>query len=433
MTPVVHANRVRFLHWGAKSGAATRALDYALHKSSELRVRVIDLLENLNTLVQTGKSRYVWNSFQAQFDSNTARELVQTAAVPLLSPAILATSQVSYFDRRPDDRLGAIASPVVEADLQAILDDIDHISGLLDRLSPLLRNPPPLDLFLVDEDGQAIDAEVDVVGGIFPKASATLIRRLSKANWRRRLFLRSVRSRMRHERSSTNQMASTPGSSRQSGLQSPPATSYVLPSRLQNLPHHHRSILGRLNSRRTSVSDSTAQDSGFWSKADSRFADTATSTTGSEAQGGAKLDVPPPPVALENGTPFRCPHCGLDMVVGETDSDLIKRWDDQSSPTPAQGYDPSIPLQDSAFPTATEVNSTADWRSHVFQDIEPYVCTWEPCNKANETFGSVTEWLRHELDSHRLPRLWHCQVCRDVFWRLGSVLRSPQQHSRGTA
>jgi hypothetical protein len=49
--------RIDLLHWGYRIGAATRALDYALHKSSDLRDQVVELLEDLNASLQSGRCK----------------------------------------------------------------------------------------------------------------------------------------------------------------------------------------------------------------------------------------------------------------------------------------------------------------------------------------------------------------------------------------
>jgi hypothetical protein len=54
-TPQVQKFRVDLLDWGYGSGAATRALDYALHKSSALREQVLELLEAINASLHDGK------------------------------------------------------------------------------------------------------------------------------------------------------------------------------------------------------------------------------------------------------------------------------------------------------------------------------------------------------------------------------------------
>ena len=54
-TSSVRETRSTLQQWGYRSGAATRALDYDLRKSSELRDQVLDLLEGLNATLHSGK------------------------------------------------------------------------------------------------------------------------------------------------------------------------------------------------------------------------------------------------------------------------------------------------------------------------------------------------------------------------------------------
>jgi hypothetical protein len=48
--------RKALLHWGYRTGAATRALDYALHKNSDLQDEVLELLEGFKATLQSSKS-----------------------------------------------------------------------------------------------------------------------------------------------------------------------------------------------------------------------------------------------------------------------------------------------------------------------------------------------------------------------------------------
>jgi hypothetical protein len=53
-------------------------------------------------------------------------------------------------------------------------------------------------------------------------------------------------------------------------------------------------------------------------------------------------------------------------------------------------------------------------RRHVFHDLQPYVCTFEDCEKHDHLFGSRHEWFDHELAMHR--REWVCPGhCNEVF------------------
>ena len=58
------------------------------------------------------------------------------------------------------------------------------------------------------------------------------------------------------------------------------------------------------------------------------------------------------------------------------------------------------------FWTTTDASEN---RSHVFDDLRPYVCTFENCTLANHLFEKRHEWFRHELDVHR--REWYCKIC----------------------
>ena len=89
--------------------------------------------------------------------------------------------------------------------------------------------------------------------------------------------------------------------------------------------------------------------------------------------------VPKPPFVLESGREFLCPYCLHEIRVG---------------------YD---------------IRTADDWAQHVFIDLEPYLCTWDTCVRADRTFGVKDEWFRHELDSHRIPKIWFCQTCRLEF------------------
>ncbi|OJJ38712.1 hypothetical protein ASPWEDRAFT_36387 [Aspergillus wentii DTO 134E9] len=47
-----------------------------------------------------------------------------------------------------------------------------------------------------------------------------------------------------------------------------------------------------------------------------------------------------------------------------------------------------------------------NWRQHVCEDLQPYLCTFESCAQGDELFRSRREWFEHELQFHR--REWVC-------------------------
>ena len=50
--------------------------------------------------------------------------------------------------------------------------------------------------------------------------------------------------------------------------------------------------------------------------------------------------------------------------------------------------------------------ATHAWMKHLFSDLQPYVCTLDECEDAEETFESRHRWFAHELRFHR--RVWMC-------------------------
>jgi hypothetical protein len=278
-----------------------------------------------------------------------------------------------------------------------------------------------MNLFYAEDRDGGMETDIHLARRMFPMASDLLACRLGKANWQRRLFLRSLRARLRREKSPAHQMAITPGSTRQFRLISPQGLPEGQIRFHPKLPHH-RSVLGRFNSRGTSVSDSTANTSNFWSKSGSLTAETAVSVAESDSHGKtSQLTVPAPPVALEDGATFRCQYCCLDIVVGETCAQLRRRWLDQTEGTRADTGNISLNSEaDLGLPTSPELLTSADWVAHVFADIEPYICTSEPCYHATRIYGSIADWLKHELYVHRLARIWTCQLCHENFGHNGA-------------
>jgi len=79
------------------------------------------------------------------------------------------------------------------------------------------------------------------------------------------------------------------------------------------------------------------------------------------------LRVPTMPENAKSGLPFECPYC----------------W------------------------TIQTVTNSRKWKKHVFQDLRPYVCTFESCDL--KVFADRSSWFNHELQAHRVE--WCCPFC----------------------
>ncbi len=99
--------------------------------------------------------------------------------------------------------------------------------------------------------------------------------------------------------------------------------------------------------------------------------------------------MPSMPKAARNEQPFECPYChGIERVQ----------------------------------------NSYA-WKKHVYNDLRPFLCTFEECTFPTETYQSRRAWFNHELQNHR--RLWTCNGhCKMTFKTEDLMVVHIQEHSR---
>ncbi|RVD81428.1 uncharacterized protein DFL_009292 [Arthrobotrys flagrans] len=58
--------------------------------------------------------------------------------------------------------------------------------------------------------------------------------------------------------------------------------------------------------------------------------------------------------------------------------------------------------------TVKEISSKEEWKAHVFQDLQPYVCTYPNCELGDFLFESREQWFQHELAKHRVN--WFCNT-----------------------
>ena len=61
------------------------------------------------------------------------------------------------------------------------------------------------------------------------------------------------------------------------------------------------------------------------------------------------------------------------------------------------------------------IRTEEDWNQHLLDDLEPYLCTFDKCFSAQETYSQRDEWYRHELESHRITKTWPCPACMEEF------------------
>ncbi|KAH5436168.1 ADP-ribose phosphatase [Parastagonospora nodorum] len=96
---------------------------------------------------------------------------------------------------------------------------------------------------------------------------------------------------------------------------------------------------------------------------------------------GKGVDLPPPPRAADSEKDFECPYCYIIC--------------------PAR------------------YGRGRAWRTHLLQDLQPYVCTYPDCDSSEQLFRSRREWADHEA-THR--KAWRCPEHPNAIYKTSAGL-----------
>jgi hypothetical protein len=288
------------------------------------------------------------------------------------------------------------------------IEQIDGILACLVRLLPSLRDPFPLDTYSSASTPSDAYPDIDLAATLFPTASQSLLARLGRANWRRRTHLKTLQESRPPGMPYSKQIPWINGLTapcppnladlsfslgiKRSGVikqarkypqrevaidafnfQRPSLQISTSPPRSQALRYPSKIAAP------STVGDETASVSIFSAR---RTEGTVTSVTPSEVfdkRPTTVQTVPRPPVPLEEGGAFLCPYCHDEIDIG------------------------------------IQVISNDDWEMHVFDDLEPYMCTFDDCLRAERMYGVRDDWYTHEMKSHRVVKVWACQSCHTEF------------------
>lgn len=267
-------------------------------------------------------------------------------------------------------------------------------------LIPNLRDPFPVDTYSSDATPDDANADIYLASILFPRATKGMLERLGWANWRRRKHLKALRENRRpgmplgevsnrhlNNRTKKNQfrdVAVDAFNFQKPGLKAEKAWSRP---GLRTIP----SFLApsTVGGSASSVVESFLSSSVF-SRGGSKEEGSEITAPEYEVVGMKQQTVPNPPIPLEEKRAFLCPYCNDEIDVG------------------------------------VNITTTNDWEGHVFSDLEPYMCTFDDCIRAEKTYGVRDDWFRHELESHRIIKVWVCQSCVLEF----SVVQEFEAHLR---
>lgn len=258
---------------------------------------------------------------------------------------------------------------------------------------PNLRDPFPIDVYSGDSSVSDASEDIDLATTLFPAATKLLLARLGRANRRRRQYLATLNQVNRPVNSlgGTIDISGLKKSPRREvavdafNFQKPALKSDSAESRLAPNDAKHYYAASVTAPSTTGVDESIFSETGYpghgsaTSMADSGILPKAPSILAESNILVKQLTVPKPPISLERGRGFICPYCH-DKIEG-----------------------------------GSQITSLHDWTCHVFKDLEPYMCTFDDCIRAEKTYGVQDEWFQHELESHRILKVWVCQICVTEF------------------
>lgn len=344
----------RFRLWVGNIGAHRKgraSLDYKLREASHIRDRVIELLQNLETVLRE------------------ALEIVTGKRVPWedLSDS---DSDISETDLAPQDGEES-------TELAQLASNMTEINSCLMRLSLAIRNPAPHDQF---KESKQIDVthfeafDIEHVRGKFPSAPEYLILRLGKAISRRRQYLRY---REEHRKKLEQGLP----------IQPLPQETECMPEVVRTITAPSEKIESTVASSiplaiKASTTSSNLDDIDY-------YEDTLSQTSyASSSNDSSKLRPPPLPDAGQDGDPFECPLCFRFTSVRQTPA-----WHKHVY----RDLQPYVCTFDGCELPDRTYESRHEWFQH---EVHAHRKWWECIEGCNLTFHALDAFHGHLTSEH---------------------------------
>ncbi|KAI9773017.1 MAG: hypothetical protein M1839_002247 [Geoglossum umbratile] len=347
------------------------SLDYRLRESRDMNEGVCELLDGLNhtlqqaDLILSGKQQPY---DELSFDSDSS-------------------------DSAPEGGIDAVKTPR-PTELQQTFRDVQKIITYLYELALYLRSPAPssrlsklakIDVSHFEEwDRRHVEEK-------FRAANPTLLRRLGKANSRRRQMFKYYE---RHHSMLSRNLATfttpEPKAGNDKAVAGPTDAIRSNPPTL--VPSVRTTPSTDAVTTNTQTTIATFVDTG-----EEIFTEDNLSETSSAASEGpdeeSTLHMPPLPKGAIYGEAFQCPYCYEMMKVSSSQS-----WRYDTTPRTDRGLVANLRSKTVTLP-----------RIHVLRDLQPYICTFGNCILPGHMFGTRHEWFDHEARIHRAE--WLCNEC----------------------
>ncbi|ERS95853.1 hypothetical protein HMPREF1624_07930 [Sporothrix schenckii ATCC 58251] len=402
----------RLTIWGHETGAEDHTLDYKLRKSKDLHDTVVEALQELQVSLDEALQLLEDEKLQ-QWSSRATDDQADRSLPPVTVIPDNEDGTASRDELIPGTVDGASLDDAQTADLLEALSDVfdfigERVENLI-MLGPSLDRPYPQD---IDTYSSSISNTSDVSDQLdierakleFPTASNILKTRLGRANWKRRVSQAVVQEQIQQD----GKVHITKKGSKKPhhhdvaqdafNFQKPtlkPERRQTVPKVPMFLPLMSIAASSAAPSETASIFDVDHTVAPKLTRAESATTMATMATFNSkklQMSGSSMLGQPPAKAALFPRPPlqltelpkgktqmFTCNFCGYDLEAGG------------------------------------KIKTEEDWNEHLLEDLEPYLCTFDKCFSAQETYAQRDEWYRHELESHRIKKTWPCPACMKEF------------------
>ncbi|ORY58056.1 uncharacterized protein BCR38DRAFT_447870 [Pseudomassariella vexata] len=428
-----------FITWGIENSA--KDLDYKLRKAGKMHDMVVDLLTQLKEALEEGLQILETDELQ---DIEDKVILPDDSLHGLEDVSGVTLDEVSPESRNKDSGLVDSAGEIFEI-IETTVDD-------LKSLTPSLVRPYPEDIdtlssSVADSSDTGDVADVELARRVFPSASSVLHARLGHANWKRKIAQRTVQLNTRHggftqkqaprgERKTVRQevavdafnfqrptlgmisgnIVKTSSAKANPGLPIPSTASSTAPSEMGGTATASIAPSAIFSQTTEAASISIAPSTIFSRGKLTRAGSTTTLETSSSIHKSSNaLKQMKPRVA-----PVERPKSRV-MTYPAVPVELegIVKGKEQQFTCNLCGYD---------LEAGTKIKTEDDWKQHVLEDLEPYLCTFDECFSAQEMYAIRDEWYQHELETHRVKKVWKCAACSEEFTTKSLVEEHLESH-----
>lgn len=307
---------------------------------------------------------------------------------------------------------GASLDDAQTADLLEMVSDVfdfigEQVENLI-MLGPSLDRPYPQDIVTYSSsisNTSDVSDQLDIERAKleFPSASSILKTRLGRANWRRRVAQMAVQEQIQQD------------------------GKIHVAKKGSKKPHHHDVAQDAFNFQKPTLKPERRQPIQKAPMFLPLMSAAASSTAQSETASIFDVEsIAPRLTRAESATTLATMATFNSKKFQMAGSEMLQQ------PPAKEALFPKMPLQLTELPKGKtqlftcnfcgydleaggKIKTEEDWNEHLLEDLEPYLCTFDKCFSAQETYAQRDEWYRHELESHRIKKTWPCPACMKEF------------------